>query len=367
MKRRSGRKVLWIVLAIWLSAALGIGGCLIQAKGDTSTKRFITMNMTNPNGTLATYLLGAESIHPELAAGREALSESLGFWMQAALDSRDLVAFEKSYDILTRYFIVDDQYIAWKLNPEGGVDVSTNALGDDLRMIGALLEGARIWKGHSEWKMTARDLADTLLSRSQNNGYLVDFYDFSSQELPDMLSLAYVDLRALKGLLQEGLLDMETYNGYHSLLQEMPDDGVFYPKSFNVLTGEYTYDANANLIDQLLVALHAGETERGQEPLLRFLKQEFKRTGKVAGQYRRADRTAVVNYESSSVYGLAIMFALQRNDRPFAAKLYKRMQTFKGKDARYPGGYVFGKNTHIFDNLLPLLGEYAFDRGGHGK
>lgn len=364
---RSGRKVLWIGLSILLSAALGIGGCLIQAKGDISTKRFITMNMTNPNGTLATYLQEAPSIHPELAAGREALSESLGFWMQAALESRDLVAFEKSYDLLTRYFIADGHYIVWKLNPEGGADVSTNALGDDLRIIGALLEGARIWKGHSEWKTTARDLAETLLSRSQKNGYLVDFFDFSSQELPDTLSLAYVDLPALKGLLQEGLLDMETYNRYYALLQEMPDDGVFYPKSFNVVTGEYTYDANANLIDQLLVALHAGETERGQEPLLTFLKQEFKRTGKVAGQYRRADRTAVVNYESSSVYGLAIMYAIQRDDRPPAAKLYKRMQTLKGKDARYPGGYVFGKNTHIFDNLLPLLGEYAFDRGGHGK
>lgn len=110
------------------------------------------MNMTNPNGTLATYLQEAQSVNPELAAGREALSESLGFWMQAALESRDLVAFEKSYDILARYFTVDGHYIVWKLNPEVGADVSTNALGDDLRIIGALLEGARIWEGHSEWK-----------------------------------------------------------------------------------------------------------------------------------------------------------------------------------------------------------------------
>lgn len=368
MNMRSGHKVLWIGLAILLSTALGIGGYLIQAKGDISTKRFITMNMTNPNGTLATYLQEAQSVNPEMAAGREALSESLGFWMQAALESRDLAEFEKSYDILTRYFIADRQYIVWKLNPGGEAKVSTNALGDDLRIIGALLDGAKVWKkGHPEWKETARDLTETLLSRSQNNGYLVDFYDFSRQEMPDTLSLPYVDLPALQGLLQEGLLDEETYIRYHSLLRNMPNDGVFYPKSFNVVTKEYTYEPKVNLIDQLLIAMYAGETGRDQAPLHQFLKKEFEQAGKLAGQYTRADRKAAVNYESPSVYGLAINFALQRGDRPFAAKLYKRMQTFKGKDARYPGGYVFGKNTHIFDNLLPLLGEYAFQRGGHGK
>lgn len=170
MKWRTGRKVLWIGLVMLLSTAIGIGGCWIQAKGDTSTKRFITMNMINPNGTLATYLQEAQSVNPELAAGREALSESLGFWMEAALESRDLMAFEKSYDILTRYFIADRHYIAWKLNPEGKAQVSTNALGDDLRIIGALLEGTRIWKGHSEWTETAMELTETLLSKSQKTG-----------------------------------------------------------------------------------------------------------------------------------------------------------------------------------------------------
>lgn len=362
MEWRSGRKVLWIGLGLLLGTALGVGGYLTQAEGEDLTKDFIAMNMTNPNGTLATYLQEAESVIPELAAGREALSESLGFWMQAALASDDLAAFEQSYDILNRYFAADRKYIVWKLSPEGEADVSTNALGDDLRIIGALLEGSRKWEGNSEWRVTARNLTETLLNLSQKNGYLVDFYDFSRHEAPNTLSLAYVDLPALSGLLQEGLLDVETYRRYHTLLEEMPDDGVFYPKSFNVMTGEYMYDPTVNLIDQLLLAIHAGETERDQEPLHQFLKQEFERTGKIAGQYRRTARTAEVNYESSSVYGLAILFSLQRGDRSFAEELYERLQNFKGQDDRYPGGYVFEENTHVFDNLLPLLGEYALHK-----
>lgn len=368
MEWRYGRKVLWTGLGLLLGAVVGIGGFLTQAKGDNPTKRFITINMINANGTLATYLQKAESVNPDLAAGREALSESLGFWMQAAIESRDLAEFEKSYDLLTRYFIADRGYIVWKLSPEGEAKVSTNALGDDLRIIGALLEGSKVWKkGNPEWKQTARELTEALLNRSQNNGYLVDFYDFSRQEMPDTLSLAYVDLPALKGLQSEGILDQETYIRYHSLLRNMPDDGVFYPKSFHVVTREYIYEDKVNLIDQLLIAMYAGETGRDQAPLHQFLKEEFGQAGKLAGQYTRADRKAAVNYESPSVYGLAIKFALQMGDKALAEQLYERLQTFKGRDPQYPGGYVFGRNTHIFDNLLPLLGEYAIQRGGHGK
>lgn len=352
---------MWVAIVLLLGASLGIGGCRSHSERKESTKRFIKMNLTNPNGTLATYLQEVEPVSPELAAGREALSESLGLWMQAALESHDLALFEKSYDTLTRYFTTDRNYIVWKLNPEGGTEVSANALGDDLRIIGALLEGARTWEDHPEWKATAKTLTETLLSRSQKNGFLVDFYDFARQEAPDTLTLAYVDLSALKELVQEGLLDEETYSRYHALLQEMPDDGVFFPKSFNVVTGEYTYETTVNLIDQLLVAIHAGGTERDQESLLHFLKQKFAQTGKLSGQYMRTDRMAAVNYESPSVYGLAIKFAINRGDRSFAEDLYEHMLTLKGRDARYPGGYVFEANTHIFDNLLPLLGEYALE------
>lgn len=362
MLRRSRRKILGLGFGLLLSAALGIGGCLSYAEGKESTKSFVAKHMTNSNGTLATYLKESPSVSPEMAAGREALSESLGLWMQAAIAGNDKAAFEKSYETLDRYFTKDQSYIAWKLSPDGSLEVSTNALGDDLRIIGALLEGTGKWKGHPEWRAKAKGLTETLLIHSQKNGYLVDFYDFAREESPDTLALAYVDLSTLKRLVQEEVLHEETYLRYHTLLQDMPDDGVFYPKSFNVVSGEYSYEASVNMIDQLMVAIHTGKTKRDQEALYQFLKQKFKQSGKLFGQYRRADRTAAVKYESPSVYGLAIQFALQQGDRPFAEQLYKRMLTFKGRDSRYPGGYVFEGNTHIFDNLLPLLGEYALKR-----
>ncbi|WP_409344029.1 hypothetical protein [Paenibacillus sp. MBLB4367] len=65
-------------------------------------------------------------------------------------------------------------------------------------------------------------------------------------------------------------------------------------------------------------------------------------------------------YESPSVYGLAILLALRVNDKGWAEQLVKQMLTLRDQDPSYAGGYVFGGNTHIFDNLFALLGETAW-------
>ena len=51
------------------------------------TVSFVQDHMTNPNGTIATYLQDATSERADIVAGREALSESLGLWMQYAVCS----------------------------------------------------------------------------------------------------------------------------------------------------------------------------------------------------------------------------------------------------------------------------------------
>ena len=55
------------------------------------------------------------------------------------------------------------------------------------------------------------------------------------------------------------------------------------------------------------------------------------------------------------------MYVLQTGDTKFAKELYDHMATFRNDNvfSRYYGGYVTGENnnTHIFDNVLPLLAE----------
>lgn len=323
------------------------------------TAVFIEEHMTNPNGTLATYLQDAASERAEIAAGREALSESLGLWMQYALASDNEPLFEQAFKQLQAYYVIrPDLYIAWKLDPQGDAHVTTNALGDDLRIVGALLQAADKWEqGRADRLAAASALSRTLTKRTEQQGYMVDFYDFKIGHAADTLSLVYVDIAALQAMRDHQMLEPDVYMRYESVLHKMPDDGLFYPKSINVSTLSYAYDDKVNLIDQLIVANHVMETGNKPDKLIAFLKKEYDTRGRLPGQYDRKARTPAVNYESASVYGLAILLAVRTDDPVWAKQLYKHMLTFRGQDARYPGGYVFDGNTHLFDNLFPLLGE----------
>jgi endo-1,4-beta-D-glucanase Y len=323
------------------------------------TAAFVEEHMTNANGTLATYLQDAPSERADIVAGREALSESVGLWMQYALASDNEMLFEQAYKQLQTYYVIrPDIYIAWKLDPQGKAHVGTNALGDDLRIMGALLQAADRWEqGRADKLATASALSRTLTQRTEKQGYMVDFYDFKSGHSTDTLSLVYVDLLALQAMRDHKMLEKKAYARYEDVLHKMPDDGLFYPKRIDVNTKAYTYDDKINLIDQLIVANHVMETERRPDKLIAFLKKEFHARGKLPGQYDRITRTPAVEYESASVYGLAILLAVRSEDSAWAKQLYKHMITFRGRDTRYPGGYVFEGNTHLFDNLFPLLGE----------
>ena len=57
--------------------------------------------------------------------------------MQYALASDNEVMFDQAYKQLQTYYVIrPDLYIAWKLDPQGKAHVPTNALGDDLRIMG---------------------------------------------------------------------------------------------------------------------------------------------------------------------------------------------------------------------------------------
>ncbi|GAA0136350.1 hypothetical protein YSY43_31910 [Paenibacillus sp. YSY-4.3] len=361
VRRYSWTKLLIVltIVVLGLSAAVGAYSKEEAVKNTgSSTEKFITKHMTNANGTIATYLKPGTSTDPDIVAGREALSESLGFWMQYAVKKRNQTLFERSYQVLNSRFLTSENYIVWKVESDGRVKVNTNALGDDFRIIGSLLEASRLWK-KDEYLATAREISDTLQMYGQNEGYFVDFHDFARDESPTTLSLAYVDIGVLKLMKDHQLIDSGTYEQYVRLLSEMPDDGVFYPVTFDVQQRKYAFDGHVNLIDQLIIGIHRAEMGKKPTALISFLKNELRQQKTIKGRYNRATRTAEVSYESPSVYGLAILLALECGDKEWAKQLNKQMISFKNRDESYSGGYVFSKNTHFFDNILPLLAETA--------
>lgn len=322
----------------------------------SKVEQFIEQHMRNENGTWATYLQEAPSVDQNIVAGREALSESLGLWMQYAILQQDQSRLNESVEVLRRYFISPQKYIYWKLQPSGQSDVSTNALGDDLRIVDSLLKAYALWKDEA-YLSIAKDITSTLQTEVQHSGYFVDFHDFKNKISSDTLSLVYIDISALKGMLNNGLISDSEYTQHKDLLLQMPSDGPFYPKTYQVQSKKYTYDESVNLIDQLIVGIHLTEAGKKPEELVQFLKQEFEQRHQLVGRYNLATHAPNVTYESPAVYGLAMLLAIQCDDVDWAKQLQKRMVSFRDQDKDYPGGYVFDNNTHFFDNLFPLLAE----------
>lgn len=364
LKHRSFYSAL-AVSALTLTIAISATSAAIPSKKFSSpTETFITKHMRNKNGTFSTYLKSAASTDANLAAGREALSESLGLWMQYAVVKKNQLDFNQGYDLLTKYFMTSQSYIAWKLQPEGSTSVQTNALGDDLRIVDHLLKGYDKWP-QERYLSTAQAITGTLQATARQNGYFVDFHDFQNNQSSSTLSLVYVDISALQAMRDHQLIDSVTYEQHVNVLLNMPKGEVFFPKTFDVNNKNYSYEDQVSLIDQLIVGIHLAELGEEPKELISFLKKELKVQKKLAGRYDRVTGKASVSYESPSVYGLATLLALECGDQEWAQQLNKKMLAFRGKDTAYPGGYVFDKNTHIFDNLFPLVAEvslYSYEK-----
>lgn len=361
MTTRISRKkaILAIIAILALIGVVFIAYAIIHSKENPDvTAAFIEEHMTNDNGTIATYLKPASSENPDIVAGREALSESLGLWMQYAVLSGDRARFDDSVKLLTTYFLHNGQetYIRWKLRPDGQSEVTTNALGDDLRILDALLKAYKLWD-RDEYLQLAKEIGSSLQASAQTQGYLVDYHDFERNASAAVLSLVYADISALREMQNNGILSRQEYEQYQNLLSHMPSDGIFYPKTYQIRSGQYEYDASVNLIDQLIVGIHLAEMDHPPKELIQFLKGEFQKNQQLAGRYNRKTRKPDAAYESPAVYGLAIILASKTNDLPWARELHDRMTQFRGQDPAYPGGYVFDGNTHAFDNLFPLLAE----------
>ena len=157
------------------------------------------------------------------------------------------------------------------------------------------------------------------------------------------------------------LVDSKLYDNMMKILNEVPSQNGFYAKSYDVVDKKYLFDDQINMIDQVIVALHQAEVGIKTESFHLFLKNQFSDNGVLYGRYMRETHMPSVSYESPSVYGFAILYCLEIGDEDFAESLYRRMVAFRerNKENQFYGGYSINSrnDTHIFDNLVPLLAE----------
>lgn len=372
MKSQRGRPMKTILLVVlFLSIVVGaLYGWMKREELSNQTKMreenqteitedFIYRWLQNENGMIATYIKNSSQEDEDLVQGREVLAETLGLLMDYALDNENQTLFNTLYKQLTDYFLEKEGFVNWKLKEDGTSDVSANALIDDIRILDALAMAAENWKT-DQYKKTALSISEYLNEKNVVNGIYTDFYDKEYGYASSEISLSYIDIQGMNTLVNQGLLDAEIVAETSQVLTKAPLDHGFYPVSYNVEEKEYIFSDNINLVDQAILAYHYAQVGNRSLEFLTFIKSEMDKRGLIHGMYDRKTKEPTVDYESPAIYGFLILYALEVDEHDLAQALYDRMKEFQvvDKKSEYYGGYsITNGDTHIFDNLIPLLAE----------
>lgn len=326
-------------------------------------EQFILQHMTNADGTLKTTLTPANNPNDEnFAWGDESLSESTGLWLLYLHEKGDADRFAKTVDLLLEHFWRDG-WVAWKIRPDGK-KASTNALVDDLRIAEALYRAGFSWENE-----TYLELADSIGRSIQTyqlvNGLPADFYDYDHDWTSETLTVSYINPVALATMAARQTLEPGVYERAHIFLKQLPHQNGIYPFSYDLVRREFRYQTVVNLIDQLFIAYHRQQAGISSPEFWSLLKSAYRQHGVLYGQWDGSTGEPIVSYESPAAYGLAILAALEAGDTAFATELYRLMSRLQvlNPNSPYYGGYVFSHQTHIFDNLIPLLAVMKL----HGK
>lgn len=329
------------------------------------TEQFIRNHFLLPNGLLRT-TLGSNPSHEDWAAGEnEVLSESLGLWLQYLVMAGDEEEFQENLSILKKYYVTPEFLIYWKLGGDGQKVVATNALLDDLRILEALEQAAETWE-NKRYRKLAEKLANAINQYCSNEIHFVDFYDRQYRQKANFIALAYID--------PVGLKNLENYVGENSTIDKTLQillegkSSPFFPKKYD--ENGYEKEEEVHMIEQLYTAIHKVRLGDHSKEFLDFLKTEINK-GTIYGKYNSNTLQPTVDFESPSVYALTVIYSLEIEDWSLAQIAFEKMKAMQILDQHSPyyGGYVDLNNeqSHIFDNLLPLLAERSFLDAQLGK
>lgn len=326
----------------------------LEPKETLATEQFVIDHLLLNNNLIATDFKNNHN-------GNVFLSESIGLWLHYLALKEDEKQFKDAIEALIEHFLLPNHLISWRIN--GKTQLSTNALIDDLRIVSALFYfGERT--GNEQYVQLAEQISKALVQLQVKRNMFVDFYDLEHEIANDTLTLSYIKLDALHYMVEHDLLKKRVYERMEKILRDAPQHNNFFPKTYDVIEKKYTYEREVHFIDQLYIALQREKNKMENDNFFTWMKEEFYDQGKLFGRYYAATQKPIVSYESASVYALAILYSLEKNEHEFATDLYERMITLRVHDTNspYEHGYVdvVNETTHSFDNLLPLLAERVY-------
>lgn len=249
------------------------------------------------------------------------LLESLGQYMEYLLIVGNSHEFEEQFLLLQSKFTVDTdegRFLKWQLEE----DVAANASVDDLRIIRTLLTGGEQFH-NSTYIDFAKQIWNTMNKTQTVNGLIVDFYDWTSQRKTSEIHLSYIDYDVLEKM------QASTLHEYKRILSEGQTDNPFFFEIYNTKDNSYktANPETVNMIDQFLIAIqYAESTHKKPTNFHDWIVSQMHEDGTLYGVYNRNTALSAVDYESSAVYALGVIYSIKIDDQKMADTFYNRLK-----------------------------------------
>ncbi|HHW48249.1 MAG TPA: glycoside hydrolase [Clostridiaceae bacterium] len=314
---------------------------------------FLKSNMLWDNGQILTNLKTDGS-------GENTLSESIGLLMEYCVLKSDKELFDKELRFLEEELLFDGRYVRWRT----GEDIWCNALIDDLRIIGALLDAYDRWRD-SRYLNIACFIQEGIYKKQVRGYDIYELYDFKLNMGKESIPLCYIDLytinrlaffnKSWRNICDKGISIIK--NGKISNASPFFYKYYAYKDRKYFPDEEYKEGRGVCLTYTLYTVLHMAETNENTGFFTQWLKKELEK-GKLYAWYDPYTSEPVQQLESTAVYALAAIYSKTVGEEELCLKLIDRMLDFMVDDINSPyyGGFGDEKTCEFysFDNLTAL-------------
>jgi len=339
------------ILSLFIFLTLMDGADEHHIKEPLSTEAFVKNHLYDQQGFIKTDLKEQSNVY---------LSESIGLWMAYLVEKGDKQEFHKQTKVLLDHYMKDGHLIPWRI--VDGQHANTNALIDDLRIVGALFKAAEKWE-MSQYKELAKKMSDDLATHNMDDQTFINHADIYTYFKGDFLTLSYLDPIAIKYMLDENIISEQQFHLNRDILVNAPlSKNGFFPLTYDPAERTYAFESEVNLIDQYYIGYYRVLWGGDVSSLVQFTKDSLDRfDGVLYGRFFESSKEPSVGYEGASVYALAILMCLEVEEFGLADRLFDQMKQLQisHPESEYDGGYMDlnSLDTHAFDNLLPLIAE----------
>lgn len=316
----------------------------------SDTESFVTSNLISPEGGVYT---NYEDREGDVPIGHDVLSESQGLLMEYAAETENKELFSSVFDFVEQY-LYRNHLALWVYSEEN--EQNSNALLDDLRILKALNLMNQKTGGYEE---DQQELAQAIVLYNVEKNHPVDFYDFSTESKASRFTLCYGDLAALK-IVEDAVPHME---GIADTTLELIEDGYIsdeFPFYYNYYDyNKNTYDEGSlNMAEAMYTLYHLSEVNAIRQESIDWIKKRLEGDGIWARYDVNGEVVTGYEYQSSAIYALVGLIAVELNDQQLLTQAVSRMEEYRCFDTGSQLNGAFAQDLSgvmSYDQCLGLL------------